>query len=685
VVKFNSSSTITNSSIFDNGSSVGIGTTSPTTLFQLRQATASHQIFSINRANSETSAIYIGNDSSSNAIIASNNTALRFGKDFTGTFNEYVRIDTAGNVGIGTSNPSALLTLYGTYPQLVLNNPSAGSGCVIQLKDAGTNRGAIGHFTLTSGLQFSSAGQTPQMTLDSNGNLGIGINGPSRKLDIRKSTSGEAFLSYHTGGNGTVSAGIDLNEIRSDDTTTAYNLLNINVAGISKFLVTSAGNVGIGTSSPLEGITFGSSNSIIARSSATDFNSGYCSRILFNQGGTGYGYLGFYTYEGGSGGGERVRISESGNVGIGTTSATSKLTILQSSGADSVLLELQSNNDPGIRFGRSTYGSLIRHVSATTDYIAFNCNGSSKPSVSATAQVVFNENGNVGIGTDSPTSKLHVVGNAQLYGTNGGNININTAASGNGDISFDGSTFTIVSNSSSASLVLSTNSTERFRIISGGNVGIGTTSPGAKLDIRQTSAATGLKVFTNDTSTAYIAQFVGYDNSLGDTTRMVVQAGGNVGIGSTSPAAKLDVVGNIQTEGLLGKAYSASGGATIDTGITADTFTVLEVVGYANPNSGGSSAYKDPIHIFIYNGAGWNGSALTQYIYSNQLAPLAREVYTSGSSSSANVIDVVWLTGSTESDSCPAATASSYQVRLKVSNYNSTYGSYFNVRIIKRY
>jgi len=171
-----------------------------------------------------------------------------------------------------------------------------------------------------------------------------------------------------------------------------------NAATGPKVTFNSAGNVGIGTSGPLEGITFGSSNSIIARSSATDFNSGYCSRILFNQGGTGYGYLGFYTYEGGSGGGERVRISESGNVGIGTTSATSKLTILQSSGADSVLLELQSNNDPGIRFGRSTYGSLIRHVSATTDYIAFNCNGSSKPSVSATAQVVFNENGNVGIG-----------------------------------------------------------------------------------------------------------------------------------------------------------------------------------------------------------------------------------------------------------------------------------------------
>jgi hypothetical protein len=97
-----------------NDGNVGIGTTAPSTLLQLRQTTATHQIFSINRANSATPALFLGNDSSDNAIIASNNTALRFGKDYTGTFSEYVRIDTNGNVGIGTTSTSYKLEVAGT-------------------------------------------------------------------------------------------------------------------------------------------------------------------------------------------------------------------------------------------------------------------------------------------------------------------------------------------------------------------------------------------------------------------------------------------------------------------------------------------------------------------------------------------------------------------------------------------
>jgi len=107
------------------------------------------------------------------------------------------------------------------------------------------------------------------------------------------------------------------------------------------------------------------------------------------------------------------------------------------------------------------------------------------------------------------------------------------------------------------------------------------------------------------------------------------------------------------------------------------------VIGFVNPNHGGSGLYKDPIHIYIYNGVGWNGSVVTNYIYTVQNAPLARDIYVSGSSSSGNVIDAFFLTGSTESDTCPNATASSYQIRLKIYNYNTN--SVFSVRVIKRY
>ena len=51
------------------------------------------------------------NDSNLNALIASNNSELIFGKDYSGTFSEFARIDNNGLVGIGTDNPNYLLIM----------------------------------------------------------------------------------------------------------------------------------------------------------------------------------------------------------------------------------------------------------------------------------------------------------------------------------------------------------------------------------------------------------------------------------------------------------------------------------------------------------------------------------------------------------------------------------------------
>jgi hypothetical protein len=192
------------------------------------------------------------------------------------------------------------------------------------------------------------------------------------------------------------------------------------------------------------------------------------------------------------------------------------------------------------------------------------------------------------------------------------------------------------------------------------------------------SAATDLALFAGDTNGINEAVHIDSGGSIQFNTY-----GSGTVTGTATQKLAVDSSGNvIETE--QEKSLSTTGG-TIDTGFTADQFTMLEVIGYINPNSAGSANYKDPVHIFVYNGVGWNGSAVTNYIYSSQMAPLAREIYSSGSSVSGNEIEAVFLTGSTESDDCPNSSASSYQVRLKISNYNQAGSSGFTVKVIKRY
>ena len=73
---------------------------------------------------------------------------------------------------------------------------------------------------------------------------------------------------------------------------------------------------------------------------------------------------------------------------------------------------------------------------------------------------------------------------------------------------------------------------------------------------------------------------------------------------------------------------------------------ILEVYGEVNPNSGGSGVYSDPFFMIIYQGYGWNGSAVTSYIYAQQFSPMARDVFPSGTGNSgADGMSVVWYDG----------------------------------------
>jgi hypothetical protein len=140
---------------------LGIGTTSPSSLLTLRQTTASHQIFEISRPNSDSSALLLGNDANSNALISANNADLLFGKEFAGTFTERMRIDSSGRLLVGTST-SRVSRLY--YPSgdsaltsteqiegtgtggslLIVNNQAGTAGSSLVLgKSRGATTGSI--------------------------------------------------------------------------------------------------------------------------------------------------------------------------------------------------------------------------------------------------------------------------------------------------------------------------------------------------------------------------------------------------------------------------------------------------------------------------------------------------------------------------------------------------------------
>lgn len=99
-----------------------------------------------------------------------------------------------GNVGIGTTSPptAGKLVVQGIYPQLVLNNPTAGAGSRMDFQNAGTTAGVIGHLNTPDRLQFSGSNASAvHMTITSSGNVGIGKTDPIYQLQLNTDSAGK--------------------------------------------------------------------------------------------------------------------------------------------------------------------------------------------------------------------------------------------------------------------------------------------------------------------------------------------------------------------------------------------------------------------------------------------------------------------------------------------------------------
>jgi hypothetical protein len=363
--------------------------------------------------------------------------------------------------------------------------------------------------------------------------------------------------------------------------------------------------VGIGTSpqAPLHVAHFGSSTTsdgfanasartiMMQNTSGTDGNS--ATLINFNNSNQPNGYvrfintdntlykgaLAFGTSNGVSDRGERMRINEVGNVGIGTTSVSEKLSV-HNGGQDRVGFGITSAVST-IYLGSTTNTEAYRTIefdrSVGKLYFKYGNVGSALTTVAT-----FNSSGQVGIGNTSPATKLFVESptGVQIEASDG-TVNQRVGYCLN-SVAYSGT-------STGHPYALLTTDVERMRIDTTGNVGIGTSSTGGESLRVYRSSGNAVGVYSNTSNATIIAS--GY-NSTSPVTAALEVASTNATIGTatnhpfrivtnSSEALRVSTAGNV---GIGTSAYT--GRFYVHGSSTATTPTAVIREGVANPLAG---------------------------------------------------------------------------------------------------
>ena len=226
------------------------------------------------------------------------------------------------------------------------------------------------------------------------------------------------------------------------------------------------------------------------------------------------------------GGTDVIGLATNGDVGIGTTSPT---------GFGSPNLQVNGTN-PLVRFTTPTSGTAsgdgtqIGQGGLDFDIVNFEA-GRIGLWTSGGQRVTIDSSGNVGIGTSSPTSysatskTLHVAAANTGYGTV--LVDSNGTALGQFYATTDGSPFVMVGSRSNHPFLFSVNNTERMRIDSSGNVGIGLVPAGTGfLEIKAgTTSAVPLELNAGTNASTAVAGGVEYDGRVFYATPQGTQRG----------------------------------------------------------------------------------------------------------------------------------------------------------------
>ena len=630
-----------------NTGNVGIGTASPLEKFHIKATTNSNLQF--------------GHESSEFRIKATNDADTAY-IPLIFRASEFNLMQ--GNVGIGTTDPGALLTVYESSGSQTSHFDSYDGDSYIRIRsglDGNVEQSGISLNDGTSAkwlvaksttndfrvYDYTRAGDSfriedngDMFLMESGGNVGIGTDSPGAKLEVSKDsvldtaiellrldvTSGTnkggvgGYLSFRD-----ISVYEDAGRIVSQrvgvtsDSIMAFHTREGNIL-TEQMRIDSSGNVGIGTTSPQNELN------VVGEVNATGdiFSGGFvnASTDLCIAGGqclseTGTGsiggsgtanYLPVFTTS--TNLGDSVLYQNGSSVGINSQDNSAAL-VVQSASSNRALKLNAQDGDAMFFFDTSLSQPYMKMYAdgGSTTKVMLDTNGSS----------YFN-GGNVGIGTDSPATTLHVSGaeNGVRFARaadSGQRISFYTDSAANGNrIESTTKHFEIKQLTADKDILLTVESGEAMRINgSSGNVGIGTSSPSTKLEVYDDAATTQARIISStsgksvvsfgDTSDLSMGAIV-YDNSdnsmkftvNNEAEAMRIDSSGKVGIGTDDPQYPLQAVGS-SSDVLNIRVDNASEGAEATLGFLMTT-TASAIHNYAEIGAIRGSSYEQSSLVF---------------------------------------------------------------------------------------